>query len=99
MLIWNVKHCDTVAQAVSAMRHNTPDCSVSPECETRKKPWGQTIDARRKLQKALETLKALASDEYYREHGLAGYEAKCEELFEIKQRRGYAQLRMKETRS
>ena len=92
---WNVKHAETVDQAVSSMRHNSPDCSVSPQCVTKKRAFGQTIAKRRELIEALDTLKALACDSYYQANGLEDYAAKCAELFGIEQRRGYVQLFLK----
>jgi hypothetical protein len=68
------------------MRDNSPNCSVSPSCDTKRLPFGKTIAARHKLQSALAELKVLACDEWYQAHGMADYEAKCAELFEIKQR-------------
>ena len=98
-LTWNVKHAETVSQAVSAMRHSTPDCSVSPSSDIKTQSFGRTLELRRKLNNALDQLKALACDSYYQAHGMADYEAKCAELFEIKPRRGYVQLTMKEVQS
>lgn len=92
--VWNVKHAKSVAQAVSSLRHNL-DCSVSPQCITRRRGWGHTIDLRRKLQAAMEELKTLASDDYCSVRGVADYEAACAKLFEVKPRRGYVQLSFK----
>ena len=90
-LAWNVKNVETVSQAVSMMRimHG---CTVSPQCITKNRAFGHTIEARRKLQAAIAELKPLAADSYYLEHGRADYDAACARLFTIAKRRGYVLL-------
>lgn len=86
---WNVKNADTVAQAVSNMRHGI-DCKYTPE--TAAKPFGRMIPQKRALQAAMDRLHALAKDEYYLAHGHADYDALCNKLFAIAKRRGYVVL-------
>ena len=90
-MAWNVKNAETVSEAVNNMRYGV-DCSISPLCVTKCRSFGQTIEARRKLQSAIEEIKPLAADDYYREHGLDDYRAACEKLFSISKRRGYVLL-------
>lgn len=93
-MIWNVKNASTVTQAVTNMRHNI-DCTPSPQCVTRSKPFGHTIEARRRLRAALEFIKPLAADDYYLAHGIGDYDKACERWFSIQPRRGYVQLILK----
>lgn len=93
-MIWNVKNASTVAQAVTNMRHSI-DCTPSPQCVTRRKAFGHTIEARRRLRAALEAIQPLAANDYYLAHGMADYDAACEKWFSVSPRRGYVQLVLK----
>jgi len=93
-IIWNVKNADTLYGAVSNMRHWV-DCKESLQSITKCKPFGHTIDARRKLNEVLLELSKLAADEVYREHGLTLFNQACEKYFTIAKRRGYVVLTLK----
>lgn len=90
-MVWNIKGVYSIQGAVTALRHNV-DCSASPQCITRRKAFGHTIDILRKYRAVMEELKALANAP---DKGIE-YIAACEKYFLAEARRGYIKLSLKE---
>lgn len=87
-IFWNVSGATSVRGAVSEMRHDSPKAKANCAAFSLE----DKIEAHRLLRPVMEELKRLARDSFYIDNGSEPYNAYCDKMFRIEQRRGYVKL-------